>query len=83
LYLSTTYVDFGKKADDASVAWALENCLDDLEVIQTWPGGGNSKITHQQHQQRRSKWLTITRYIAKGSHHFELLQWKDPMGLSS
>jgi hypothetical protein len=26
-----------------SVAWGMEDCQDDIEVIQTWPGGGNSK----------------------------------------
>lgn len=32
------------KADDDSIAWALEDCPDDIEVIQTWPAGGNSKF---------------------------------------
>ncbi|KAI2741395.1 hypothetical protein DTO013E5_4559 [Penicillium roqueforti] len=36
-------VDFGTTF--SGVAWGLEDCPDDIELIQTWPGGGN--ITSQ------------------------------------
>jgi hypothetical protein len=31
------------QANLRSVAWGMDGCPDDIEVIQTWPGGGNSK----------------------------------------
>ncbi|KAJ5258405.1 hypothetical protein N7524_009961 [Penicillium chrysogenum] len=33
-------VDFGTTF--SGVAWGLEDCPDDIELIQTWPGGGNT-----------------------------------------
>ncbi|KAJ5365517.1 hypothetical protein N7517_008403 [Penicillium concentricum] len=36
-------VDFGTTF--SGIAWGLEDCPDDIELIQTWPGGGN--ITSQ------------------------------------
>ncbi|KGO76318.1 Heat shock protein 70 family [Penicillium italicum] len=36
-------IDFGTTF--SGVAWGLEDCPDDIELIQTWPGGGN--ITSQ------------------------------------
>ncbi|KAJ5787881.1 hypothetical protein N7457_002871 [Penicillium paradoxum] len=51
-------IDFGTTF--SGVAWGLEDCPDDIELIQTWPGGGN--LTSQKvptlctYKDRRMKW---------------------------
>ncbi|KAJ5207500.1 Heat shock protein 70 family [Penicillium cf. griseofulvum] len=51
-------IDFGTTF--SGVAWGLKDCPDDIELIQTWPGGGN--ITSQKvptlcsYDDQRMKW---------------------------
>ncbi|KAJ5573352.1 uncharacterized protein N7459_007779 [Penicillium hispanicum] len=49
-----------EEANDVSIAWALEDCADDVEVVQTWPGEGSNSSqkapTLLSYQRNRVKW---------------------------
>ncbi|CAG7936187.1 unnamed protein product [Penicillium nalgiovense] len=66
------------QADRSSVAWGLEDCPDDIELIQTWPGGGN--ITSQKvpticsYDNERIKWGYQTDQSIHPGKHQRLIQ---------
>ncbi|CAG8063897.1 unnamed protein product [Penicillium nalgiovense] len=66
------------QADRSSVAWGLEDCPDDIELIQTWPGGGN--ITSQKvpticsYDNERMKWGYQTDQSIHPGKHQRLIQ---------
>ncbi|OQE25757.1 hypothetical protein PENFLA_c008G01281 [Penicillium flavigenum] len=69
-------VDFGTTF--SGVAWGLEDCPDDIELIQTWPGGGNTtsqKVpTICSYDNERMKWGYQTDQSIHPGKHQRLIQ---------